>query len=657
MINNVVLICLDTLRFDCVGYQPDKRGLEKYDVLKYLGTPILDSIAEKSVCFTQCISTNTYTTAAHASLFTGLYPPRHNVRSFYGMELSSNVHTIAEILKIYGITTTFYTDTIHIFRPPNLTRGFDNVLYGNDDDFFGFLSSSKSKDSKNFIFIHLFDIHNPYLSSENPKYNDGYYLETMKNLYEKFRIPFESSMYSESEKYFVWNNLTQRIGRRKEILMPLYIQGVTKFDGGRFKDIINTIDRLGYMDDSAVFIFSDHGEGRADYNDPEIFGHSGPLFDDVIRIPLMIHCKDLGSNINDRLTSIVDIFPTVLSMMTDKKPDDILPYQIDGVSIFSNSEDRMVYSETWLDDSRDQHWNLEMSSYLLFQRALRSKTKKYIVLGRPERLDNRHVEKMSDEEFLIAYHRDLLCEFENYDVFFQRLNELKTNTITKEGLIDSVSVKSYYSYDLIGDPFEVNAVLYSKDAVESSQIFSELFNISGAEISLNGKNKENSGFFVEVSKRLLLVNNEHLISLISTNKHLINEMIEKAIFDPSLSDQTFIKRAHWIFLGNVPKDDEINEIIYMLNNGVTRRSYFNKKIFNNAQFARLLKMPLDKYDIYAKNLELQEYKDKYEAITGSLFYKVFLRATYLLDRIIFKEGTMRHRFYLSLLRKIGKAVK
>ena len=105
MTKNVVMISIDTLRYDCVGYQPDKRELIKHDVLKYLETPTLDSIAEKSLCFTQCISTSTYTTASHASIFTGLYPPGHGVRAFYDTKISDEVITVAEVLRKKGYRT------------------------------------------------------------------------------------------------------------------------------------------------------------------------------------------------------------------------------------------------------------------------------------------------------------------------------------------------------------------------------------------------------------------------------------------------------------------------------------------------------------------------------------------------------------------------
>ncbi|NIS74048.1 MAG: sulfatase-like hydrolase/transferase, partial [Deltaproteobacteria bacterium] len=91
----------DNLRYDCIGYQPDKQDLLKYDVLKYLETPTLDHIASESICFTSCISPGTYTTSVHASVLTGLYPPRHGVRSFYTTKLHRDISSLAEILKVF----------------------------------------------------------------------------------------------------------------------------------------------------------------------------------------------------------------------------------------------------------------------------------------------------------------------------------------------------------------------------------------------------------------------------------------------------------------------------------------------------------------------------------------------------------------------------
>jgi len=114
---NVILISIDNLRFDCVAYHPDKRELIKYNVLKYLETPTLNKITEKSLCFTNCFSTNTYTTSSHASIFTGLYPPRHGVRAFFLTKLNPSVKTLAEIFNEQGYETVMATDVPELFSP------------------------------------------------------------------------------------------------------------------------------------------------------------------------------------------------------------------------------------------------------------------------------------------------------------------------------------------------------------------------------------------------------------------------------------------------------------------------------------------------------------------------------------------------------------
>src|SRR5208283_2580115 len=126
---NIILISIDNLRFDCVGYQPDKKELIKYDVLRNLETPTLDLIAERSLCFTHCISTNTYTTAAHASMLTGLYPPGHGIRAFYEKKLSKDVYTLAEILKVFGYETVMMTDVASLFQPLELHRGYHHFSF------------------------------------------------------------------------------------------------------------------------------------------------------------------------------------------------------------------------------------------------------------------------------------------------------------------------------------------------------------------------------------------------------------------------------------------------------------------------------------------------------------------------------------------------
>src|SRR5690348_16589070 len=76
---NLVLVTIDTLRADrlgCYGYSK-------------IATPNLDSLARRGVLFAKAITHTPLTAPAHASIFTGLYPPSHKVRDTGGFVLGT----------------------------------------------------------------------------------------------------------------------------------------------------------------------------------------------------------------------------------------------------------------------------------------------------------------------------------------------------------------------------------------------------------------------------------------------------------------------------------------------------------------------------------------------------------------------------------------
>ena len=163
--NKVLLISIDNLRYDCVSYiDKNKPHLEKYGLQNETFTSTLDAIASKSTVFKNCFSTNTYTTSAHASLFTGLLPPNHGVRPHYYKKLKKDCLTLAEVFKNNGYKTVFCSDLPELFEPLGLVRGFDYKVITDDAALFDMFD--KLKDEKVFLFIHFFDVHEPYLFSE-----------------------------------------------------------------------------------------------------------------------------------------------------------------------------------------------------------------------------------------------------------------------------------------------------------------------------------------------------------------------------------------------------------------------------------------------------------------------------------------------------------
>jgi phosphoadenosine phosphosulfate reductase len=460
---NVIFISIDNLRYDCVGFQNDKRELIKHDVLKYLETPTLNNIAERGICFSQCISTSTYTTASHASIFTGLYPPRHGVRAFYDTKLSKNVVTIAEVLRKEGYKTILHSDSLELFVPLELNRGFDFELTRNDDKLFYLLKSLK--DEKVFLFCHFMDVHEPFLHNTNsylPKINDDY-LDELYELYKKFNLlDFYKRDDSDIE---LWNRLMRGPLSEKPIslLFPLYVKGITKFDKGRFKYIWDNLERIGFLNDAMIVIFSDHGEGRCFHDNKEYFGHGCDLYDNVIRIPLIIFHPDLKHSINDKLMSSVDILPMILSLLKIE-----IPQGLDGINVLSGKRED-CYSEVWTtygelqpsDDGQVKAVN-DKPEFLLNQIAIRTLKQKFVMRnkGKIEEFINYNVFNLSNTEFIKKLFRDIMGKIVQPNGLQFYLDILNTGSRTKKELLqDFLNLEEYkstprYSLYNLEDDFE-----------------------------------------------------------------------------------------------------------------------------------------------------------------------------------------------------------
>src|SRR5262245_36160477 len=83
---NLLVITLDTLRADRLPAY----GFNGVD------TPTLDRLAAEGVVFEEASSAVPLTLPSHATLFTGLYPPRLGVRDNAGAPLGAEYTTLAE---------------------------------------------------------------------------------------------------------------------------------------------------------------------------------------------------------------------------------------------------------------------------------------------------------------------------------------------------------------------------------------------------------------------------------------------------------------------------------------------------------------------------------------------------------------------------------
>ena len=271
---DVLLVSIDTLRADrlgCYGHAAAK-------------TPVLDRLATEGALFESVTTTAPITLPAHASMLTGLDPPRHGVRDNVGFRLPDDVPTLAESMRANGYRTGAFIGGFPLDRSRGLAQGFDH--YDDDmgtrqlgglrlakrperyaEEVFAaaseWLSSSDSGEPA-FAFIHLYDPHVPY---EKP-------------------LPGELAPGYDGEIAYVDRTL------------------------GAF---LESLDGSGRTRSRLTMVTSDHGEGLGDHGEST---HCIFAYESTIRIPWIAHWPGIvGPRRIEGTAAVVDVTPTILDLV------------------------------------------------------------------------------------------------------------------------------------------------------------------------------------------------------------------------------------------------------------------------------------------------------------------------------------------------------
>jgi choline-sulfatase len=305
---NVFLITIDTLRADhvhCYGYD-------------HIKTPALDALAEDGVLFAQAFTPSPITNTSHTSILTGLLPSTHGVTDF-AVPLAGKNQTLAELLKKQGYETAAFIGSVVLDSKefaPGLDRGFD--FYDN----FPHPARTKSRwgrlerrgeeviqhasawlsahpASPRFVWIHLYDPHDPY---EPPP-------------------PF-SEIYKER----------------------LY-DGEIAYADSVLAGFVSFLKKHAWYDHSIIVVVGDHGEGLGEHREAT---HGIFLYDSTTHVPLIMKVpnqRTAGRVVKAQVRTL-DILPTILDLLHISPPT-----RLDGESLrpyFSTGQDsgRIVFGET-----------------------------------------------------------------------------------------------------------------------------------------------------------------------------------------------------------------------------------------------------------------------------------------------------------------------
>jgi len=272
-----VLITLDTTRADRMGFLGCKGGL----------TPNLDTLASQSTTFSRAYAQVPLTTPSHAAILTGTYPQFNHVSNL-GDPLSQRLPFLPEILHQNGYATAAFVGAL-VLDPaklaPGFERGFDVYDAGfhrrrpGEDNYHSLERRgedvlnravawlNKNHSSPFFLWIHLYDPHDPYTPPE----------------------PYASRYHSEP------------------------YDGEIAYTDSIVGKLLHELRARNLFDSSLVAVMADHGEAFGEHGENH---HGIFLYDETIHVPLLI--KTPGQHTptkQDARVGLVDVAPTILQAL------------------------------------------------------------------------------------------------------------------------------------------------------------------------------------------------------------------------------------------------------------------------------------------------------------------------------------------------------
>jgi hypothetical protein len=206
------------------------------------------------------------------------------------------------------------------------TRGCHHSVTANSDGLFGII---KDKVRQPFLLVaHFFDIHVPYLAASYLfSRSERRFFDYINTWSERFGVgpSFPDTSEPEFEElvaaFFAFQGpfFSRGLGNSVESLLPMYIEGVSKFDQGHFAYFLEGLRQQDLLDDALTVVLSDHGE--AEYSIPgtdrRSFNHGCLPVEDAIRIPLILYGPGglPGGKRIPAQVSIIDVLPTLLDFV------------------------------------------------------------------------------------------------------------------------------------------------------------------------------------------------------------------------------------------------------------------------------------------------------------------------------------------------------
>ncbi len=339
---NILWVVWDTVRAD---------HMSLYGYAKQT-TPKLDAWAKGARVYTDCRSAAGYTTASHASMFTGLMPGEHGTHN--DREYLEDCHeTVAELLKGAGYQTYAYSANPNVAHRTNLAQGFEIIEHPWDEALLGeagalvanklpegdtstelpekFATGAvgrsdvkasgvlqerrlanwlqrRDKARPWLAFLNYMEAHRPYIPPR--RYREQ--VMTPEQVEASYRV--------DRSKLPIWEytfGLRDYAPEELAVIAGTYDATLLELDD-LFAGLLKRLEALGELDNTVIIVTSDHGELLGEHH---MLDHQYSLHEPLVQVPLVVHYPPVfAAGRENAPVMSLDLYATILELASVKAP-------------------------------------------------------------------------------------------------------------------------------------------------------------------------------------------------------------------------------------------------------------------------------------------------------------------------------------------------
>lgn len=305
-VDKVILVSVDTLRRDYLGVYNDVMPT----------SPYLDRFASDSFVFTDAMAQSTSTLPSHTALLYSIHTFVH--RAYVTGWPDPQVTSPIEEIRQAGFATAAFVGGGQMDPQFGLlTRGFDRYEVINTLDTkggwkgrdrlgelmeatAGFLR--QHHDDSFFLLLHNYE---PHFDYDPP--------EALLRKYQELAADLDTEELDEAEP-LVGDNATLAafLATERRVNYAALVEYVDQFVGA----LLQELETLGIDEQTAIVFTADHGDSHGERGRN---GH-GTYFEEVVKVPLIIHVPSAAGEQIDAPVQLVDIMPTLFKLLRLEPP-------------------------------------------------------------------------------------------------------------------------------------------------------------------------------------------------------------------------------------------------------------------------------------------------------------------------------------------------